>query len=155
MKKTALYHWHEQAGARIIDFGGYLMPVQYSGIIAEHRAVRSAAGLFDVSHMGNFYVTGERSEAFLQYMVTNDLSKVRDGEAQYNLMLYPNGGVVDDLIIYRLDSKTFFSLSMRAIQKKIMHGFSSISAHLMASVLRIIPTGFRLLRCRGRLRSIL
>ncbi|ABL66029.1 glycine cleavage system aminomethyltransferase GcvT [Chlorobium phaeobacteroides] len=108
MKKTALYHWHEQAGARIIDFGGYLMPVQYSGIIAEHRAVRSAAGLFDVSHMGNFYVTGERSEAFLQYMVTNDLSKVRDGEAQYNLMLYPNGGVVDDLIIYRLDSKTFF-----------------------------------------------
>ncbi len=108
MKKTALYSWHEQAGAKIIDFGGYLMPVQYKGIIAEHNAVRSAAGLFDVSHMGNFYVKGARAKEFLQYLTTNDLDKAKDGYAQYNLMLYPHGGIVDDLIIYRIDRETFF-----------------------------------------------
>jgi len=108
MKKTALYSWHEEAGAKIIDFGGYLMPVQYRGIIAEHHAVRSAAGLFDVSHMGNFYVRGARAKEFLQYMTTNDLDNAEDGQAQYNLMLYPHGGIVDDLIIYRIDSETFF-----------------------------------------------
>jgi len=108
MKKTALYSWHEQAGAKIIDFGGYLMPVQYAGIIAEHKAVRSAAGLFDVSHMGNFYVKGHLAKDFLQYMTTNDLDKAKNGQAQYNLMLYPSGGIVDDLIIYRIDSETFF-----------------------------------------------
>lgn len=108
MKKTALYDWHEKAGAKIIDFGGYLMPVQYAGIIAEHKAVRSAAGLFDVSHMGNFYVRGKRALEFLQSMTTNDISRAADGQAQYNLMLYPNGGIVDDLIIYRIDSETFF-----------------------------------------------
>ena len=108
MKKTALYSWHEQAGAKIIDFGGYLMPVQYMGIIAEHNAVRNAAGLFDVSHMGNFYIRGSLARDFLQLMTTNDLDKAKDGQAQYNLMLYPNGGIVDDLIIYRMDSETFF-----------------------------------------------
>ncbi len=108
MKKTALYSWHEEAGAKIIDFGGYLMPVQYKGIIAEHHAVRNAAGLFDVSHMGNFYVRGTRAKEFLQFMTTNDLDQAGDGQAQYNLMLYPDGGIVDDLIIYRINSETFF-----------------------------------------------
>lgn len=108
MKTTALYSWHEQAGAKIIDFGGYLMPVQYAGIIAEHRAVREAAGLFDVSHMGNFYVRGARAAEFLQYLTTNDVSKVVDGQAQYTLMLYPDGGIVDDLIIYRIDEQNWF-----------------------------------------------
>jgi aminomethyltransferase len=108
MKKTALYPWHEKAGAKIIDFGGFLMPVQYTGIIAEHNAVRNAAGLFDVSHMGNFYVRGPRALEFLQGMTTNDISKAKAGTAQYNLMLYPNGGIVDDLIIYVIDSETFF-----------------------------------------------
>ncbi|NTU57483.1 MAG: glycine cleavage system aminomethyltransferase GcvT [Chlorobiaceae bacterium] len=108
MKKTALCSWHEQAGAKMIDFGGFLMPVQYSGIISEHKAVREAAGLFDVSHMGNFYVRGQRAAEFLQYLTTNDIDKVREGQAQYNLMLYPDGGVVDDLIIYKVSADTFF-----------------------------------------------
>jgi len=108
MKKTALYSWHEQAGAKIIDFGGYLMPVQYGGIISEHTAVRNAAGLFDVSHMGNFYVRGKRAAEYLQYLTTNDLQRAEVGQAQYNLMLYPHGGIVDDLIIYRIDAETFF-----------------------------------------------
>jgi len=108
MKKTALSLWHEGAGAKMIDFGGFLMPVQYTGIIAEHKAVREAAGLFDVSHMGNFYVRGARALEFLQYMTTNDLGKIADGQAQYTLMLYPDGGIVDDLIIYRVSADTFF-----------------------------------------------
>jgi aminomethyltransferase len=108
MKKTSLYSWHEQAGAKIIDFGGYLMPVQYAGIIAEHRTVREAAGLFDVSHMGNFYVRGEKAVEFLQYLTTNNVARVRDGQAQYTLMLYPDGGIVDDLIIYRISADTWF-----------------------------------------------
>ncbi|HED31798.1 MAG TPA: glycine cleavage system aminomethyltransferase GcvT [Prosthecochloris aestuarii] len=108
MKKTALYDWHEAAGAKIIDFGGYLMPVQYKGIIAEHNCVRSGAGLFDVSHMGNFYVRGSRAGEFLQHMTTNDVTRLVDGQAQYTLMLYPDGGIVDDLIIYRIDDETWF-----------------------------------------------
>ena len=84
------------------------MPVQYSGIIAEHKAVRNAAGLFDVSHMGNFYVKGIRAKDFLQSVTTNDLEKLEAGNAQYNLMLYPHGGIVDDLIIYRIDRDTYF-----------------------------------------------
>lgn len=108
MKKTALSSWHEQAGAKMIDFGGFLMPVQYTGILAEHRCVREAAGLFDVSHMGNFYVRGANALSFLQYLTTNDLGRVKDGQAQYTLMLYPDGGIVDDLIIYRISADNFF-----------------------------------------------
>ena len=127
MKKTALYSWHEQAGAKIIDFGGYLMPVQYKGIIAEHNAVRTAAGLFDVSHMGNFYVKGARAKEFLQYITTNDLDKAKDGYEQYNLMLYPHGGIVDDLIIYRIDSETFFLIVNASNTQK---DFEWIEQHL-------------------------
>ncbi|WP_294347928.1 glycine cleavage system aminomethyltransferase GcvT [Prosthecochloris sp.] len=108
MKKTALYSWHEERGAKMIDFCGYLMPVQYSGIIAEHKCVRTAVGLFDVSHMGNFYVTGARSLEFLQFMTSNDAASLKNGQAQYTLMLYPDGGIVDDLIIYRIDHETWF-----------------------------------------------
>lgn len=108
MKTTALSAWHEKAGAKMIDFGGYLMPVRYAGILAEHKAVRSAAGLFDVSHMGNFFVSGGGALEFLQAMTTNDLSVVEDGQAQYTLLLYPNGGIVDDLIIYRMSGEQFF-----------------------------------------------
>jgi aminomethyltransferase len=127
MKKTALYSWHEQAGAKIIDFGGFLMPVQYAGIIAEHRAVREAAGLFDVSHMGNFYVRGGRALEFLQYITTNDLSRIVDGQAQYTLMLYPDGGIVDDLIIYRISADTFFLIVNASNCEK---DYEWISGHL-------------------------
>lgn len=110
MKKTALYSWHRAAGAKIVDFCGYLMPIQYSGIISEHKSVRSSAGLFDVSHMGNFYVKGLRSMDFLQFMTTNDVASLKNGQAQYTLMLYPDGGIVDDLIIYRMNRETWFMI---------------------------------------------
>ena len=110
MKKTPLYSWHRAAGAKIIDFGGYLMPVQYDGIIAEHRCVRSAAGLFDVSHMGTFALRGEQSAGFLQYVTSNDAASLADGQAQYTLMLYQDGGIVDDLILYRIDRESWFMI---------------------------------------------
>ncbi len=103
--KTPLYDTHIRLGAKVIEFGGWLMPVQYSGIIEEHKAVRTAAGLFDLSHMGEFEVKGYQTEEFLQYATSNDVTKLAEGQAQYNLMLYPDGGIVDDLIIYHRSDK--------------------------------------------------
>ena len=101
MKKTPLNQVHINAGARMVDFGGWHMPVQYSGLSQEHQAVRTKAGLFDVSHMGEVIVEGEKAEEFLNYLVTNNVSRLVDGQAQYTVMCYENGGVVDDLLVYR------------------------------------------------------
>jgi aminomethyltransferase len=100
-KKTALYPVHKAMGARIIPFGGWEMPVEYSGIAKEHTAVRTAAGLFDVSHMGEFEIRGPEALDLLQHVSTNDVSKLRDGQAQYSAMAYPHGTVVDDVLVYR------------------------------------------------------
>jgi len=107
MKKTPLNLIHHQAGARMVEFGGWEMPVQYSGVIAEHLAVRNAAGLFDVSHMGEIEVSGPESFDFLQYATTNDLSKLVDGQVQYTAICYATGGVVDDLTLYRFSQNRF------------------------------------------------
>lgn len=101
MKATPLNQIHRQSGARMVDFGGWDMPVQYAGVIAEHLAVRSAAGLFDVSHMGEIEVSGPQAFDFLQYAMTNDVSTLEDGQVQYTAMCYESGGVVDDLTLYR------------------------------------------------------
>ncbi|HHV63891.1 MAG TPA: glycine cleavage system aminomethyltransferase GcvT [Peptococcaceae bacterium] len=101
MKKTPLYDLHLAAGGKIIDFGGWALPVEYEGILKEHETVRSAAGLFDVSHMGEILVQGPDAEKFLQKMLTNDISTMQDYQVYYTLMCYPDGGVVDDLIVYR------------------------------------------------------
>lgn len=105
--KTPLYQRHVELGARMIDFGGWLMPVQYSGIIEEHLAVRSAAGLFDVSHMGEIKICGKRALQFLQFLVTNDIAKMVDGQCLYTLMCYVHGGVVDDLLIYKQNDQEY------------------------------------------------
>lgn len=99
--KTPLYDVHIASGGKIIEFGGWLMPVQYSSILEEHRAVRTAAGLFDVSHMGEVEVSGPNALALLQKLVTNDVARLADGQVQYSPMCYPDGGTVDDLLIYR------------------------------------------------------
>src|SRR6478609_6918087 len=98
LHKTPLYDTYQKYGAKTIDFGGWALPVQFSSIKAEHEAVRTKAGLFDVSHMGEFEVTGEESLDFLQKLLTNDLSKLVDGQAIYTAMCYENGGTVDDLL---------------------------------------------------------
>ncbi|WP_110943483.1 glycine cleavage system aminomethyltransferase GcvT [Virgibacillus senegalensis] len=102
LKRTPLYPEYEKNGAKTVDFGGWEMPVQYTGIIKEHEATRTAAGLFDVSHMGEILVEGQESEAFLQKLLTNDLSRLSPNRAQYTMMCYPDGGTVDDLIVYQL-----------------------------------------------------
>ena len=106
-KRTALYHVHKSMGARLIPFGGWEMPVEYSGIAKEHAAVRTAAGLFDVSHMGEFEVKGPQALDLIQSVTSNDLSKFSDGQAQYSAMPYPEGTVVDDLLIYRHSAQHF------------------------------------------------
>ncbi|MBD1400789.1 glycine cleavage system aminomethyltransferase GcvT [Pelovirga terrestris] len=107
MKKTPLNAVHRQLKARMVDFGGWDMPVQYSGVIAEHQAVRTAAGLFDVSHMGEIEVSGRSAQEFLQYVTTNDLTKLTDGQVQYSALCYEHGGVVDDLTLYRFTGERF------------------------------------------------
>jgi aminomethyltransferase len=100
-QKTPLYDRHVALGARMIPFAGWIMPVQYAGIINEHKTVRSAAGLFDLGHMGQVAVSGPDAAAFLQYITTNDVAALEPGEAHYSLLPNEQGGVVDDIIIYR------------------------------------------------------
>jgi aminomethyltransferase len=102
LKRTPLFEVYKEYGGKTIDFGGWELPVQFSKIQDEHEAVRTKAGLFDVSHMGEFEVKGTDSLAFLQKMMTNDVSKLKDGGAIYTAMCYENGGTVDDLLIYKI-----------------------------------------------------
>ena len=101
--KTPLHDRHVALGARMVPFAGWEMPVQYEGVIAEHRAVRADCGVFDVSHMGEFEVEGPQATALLQATLSNDLDKIGPGEAQYTLLTNERGGIIDDLIVYRLE----------------------------------------------------
>lgn len=104
-RRTALYADHIAAGGRMVDFAGWEMPVQYTSVKAEQEAVRKTAGLFDVSHMGRFRVRGADAGAFLQRLVTNDLSKLEPNRAQYNLLCRDDGGIIDDLVVYRSEEE--------------------------------------------------
>jgi aminomethyltransferase len=101
LKKTPLNQVEHDLGGKMVDFGGWELPVQFSSILEEHAAVRERAGLFDVSHMGEVFVWGPQALAFLQSITPNDVSKLEDGRCQYNALLYPTGGFVDDILIYR------------------------------------------------------
>src|SRR5271167_2669470 len=100
LRRTPLFDRHLAAGARLVDFAGWEMPVQYEGVAAEHRAVREAAGMFDVSHMGQVRTSGPGALGLLQWLLTNDLGQIPVDGAQYALMCRPGGGVLDDLITY-------------------------------------------------------
>lgn len=104
MKTTPLYEKHLELKGKIIDFGGWALPVEYSGIITEHEAVRNKAGLFDVSHMGEITVKGEDSEKYLQMVLTNDISVLKNNQIAYTTMCYEDGGVVDDLLVYKYNN---------------------------------------------------
>lgn len=107
MKKTKLFNVHQKLGAKIVEFAGYQMPVQYSSIIAEHKAVRDSVGVFDVSHMGEFFVKGENALEFVNYVTINDASKLFAGRVQYSAMCFEDGGIVDDLLVYKLAGDEF------------------------------------------------
>src|SRR5437588_2824402 len=100
---TPLHDRHVSLGARMVPFAGWEMPVQYAGVIPEHKAVRSDAGVFDVSHMGEIEVEGPTSRDLLQSTLSNDIDRIEPGGAQYTLLTTEEGGIVDDLIVYRLD----------------------------------------------------
>lgn len=130
--RTPLYQRHLELGARMIDFGGWTMPVQYSSIIEEHLAVRSAAGLFDVSHMGEIRIGGNKAQTFLQYLVTNDVAKMRDGQCLYSPMCYSHGGVVDDLLIYRLKEQEYLLVVNASNKDKDFAWIKEQAAHFCA-----------------------
>ncbi|MEE3426006.1 MAG: glycine cleavage system aminomethyltransferase GcvT, partial [Erysipelotrichaceae bacterium] len=106
--KTPLYDAHVKAGGRIVPFAGYLLPVQYEGVIAEHLAVRQKAGLFDVSHMGEITMKGKGALASLNHLLTNDYTKMPIGKVRYGIMCYPDGGVVDDLLVYKFGEEDYY-----------------------------------------------
>lgn len=108
MNRSPLHESHLKLGARMAPFAGWEMPIQYEGIVAEHNAVREGAGMFDISHMGEFHVKGSAAGEFINSLLTNDSSVLSDGEGQYTLMLNEEGGVIDDLILYRIADNEYF-----------------------------------------------
>ena len=116
-KRTPLHAEHERLGARMIPFGGWDMPVQYTGIIEEHRAVRNAAGIFDLGHMGQARVSGPDAERFVQAVATNDLNRIPEGLAQYSILCRASGGTVDDIFVYRLPDSLFICLNASNTRK--------------------------------------
>lgn len=106
-KRTPLYPLYARYGAKVVDFHGWELPVQYAGIIEEHQAVRTHAGLFDISHMGEIEISGAGSLAFIQHLTINDASALEDGQVQYSAMCYPDGGIVDDITLYRFSPERY------------------------------------------------
>ena len=118
MKKTVFNKIHKKLGAKLVEFAGFEMPVQYSSIIAEHKAVRTTVGLFDVSHMGEIFISGSKALDLVQHITVNDASKLFPGRVQYSAMCYPDGGIVDDLLVYRFgDDEFMFVVNASNIEK--------------------------------------
>ncbi|MEE9465295.1 MAG: glycine cleavage system aminomethyltransferase GcvT, partial [Candidatus Neomarinimicrobiota bacterium] len=117
MARTPLYDRHIALGAKLVPFAGFEMPVQYAGITKEHLAVRTAAGLFDVSHMGEFRVSGPGALAFLQWVTVNNVAALTEGQAQYSAMCYSDGGLVDDLLVYRRPGHYFLVVNAANIEQ--------------------------------------
>ena len=145
-KRTPFYDIHRQLGAKIVEFGGFEMPVQYRGIIEEHRAVRNAVGIFDVSHMGEFEVWGEGAADFVQRSTVNDVTKLTEGKAQYSAMCYDHGGIVDDLLVYHLGDHYMLVVNAANINKD----FSWLREHVVRNVdLRDVSDETALLAVQG------
>ncbi|HEY3862667.1 MAG TPA: glycine cleavage system aminomethyltransferase GcvT [Verrucomicrobiae bacterium] len=127
LKRTPLFAAHQKLGAHLVEFGGWEMPLCYSGIIEEHKAVRTAAGLFDISHMGEFAARGPGAAEFLNFALTNDIRKLQKGQGQYTILCNERGGAVDDLYVYRIDEEEFL-LVVNA--SRIDADFSWLKQHL-------------------------
>jgi aminomethyltransferase len=128
LKRTPLYDRHVAAGAKLVPFAGWEMPVQYDGVKAEHLATRSTAGVFDVSHMGEIATSGPDAEAFLQRILSNDVSKIQTGGAQYSVLCREDGGVLDDLFTYRLGADSFLTVTNAANHEKDLAWFRKQAA---------------------------
>ncbi len=128
LRQTPLHARHAELGARLVPFAGWEMPVQYEGIRQEHVAVRTKAGLFDVSHMGEIETTGPDAEAFLQRILSNDVTKIPERGAQYSVLLKPDGGVLDDLFTYRLEGGRFLTVTNASNHEKDLAWFQEHAA---------------------------
>ena len=147
MKNTALSHVHEALGAKMVPFAGYNMPVSYEGVVAEHETVRRSVGVFDVSHMGEFLITGPNALALIQKVTSNDASKLTNGQAQYSCLPNEDGGIVDDLIVYRLkDEEWLLVVNASNIEKD----WNWIASHNdVDATMKNISEGFSLLAIQG------
>jgi aminomethyltransferase len=134
MRRTPLYDNHVAAGAKLVDFAGWEMPVQYEGIRAEHVAVRTAVGMFDVSHMGEIETSGPDAEAFLQRILSNDVSKIAPGGAQYSVLCREDGGVLDDLFTYSFGSNRYLTVTNAANHAKDLAWFQQQAAEFDVDV---------------------
>ena len=122
MKTTPFTEYHIANGAKMAEFAGYNMPIEFTGINDEHMTVREKAGVFDVSHMGEIWVKGERALEFLQHITTNDVAKLYDGKVQYSCMPNGRGGIVDDILVYRFsDTKYMLCVNAANIDKDWAH----------------------------------
>jgi aminomethyltransferase len=147
MKNTALTHIHEALGAKLVPFAGYNMPVQYEGINIEHETVRKGVGVFDVSHMGEFLITGPNALALIQKVCSNDAAKLFDGKAQYSCLPNNDGGIVDDLIIYRLNEEKYLLVVNAA---NIQKDWDWISSHNdVGAELKNLSDDYSLLAIQG------
>ncbi len=126
LKKTPLNEIHKSLGARMVPFAGWEMPVQYTGVIDEHLAVRSACGLFDVSHMGEIEVSGDSAIDFVQFVMTNDIERVKDGQCQYSPLCREDGGVVDDTIVYRFNIDRYLFVVNASNTAKVLDWFKQV-----------------------------
>lgn len=130
LKRTAFFDIHRRVGAKIVEFGGYEMPVQYDGIITEHRRVRETVGVFDVSHMGEIEIWGRDALAFVQKVTINDASRLIEGRVQYSAMCYDDGGIVDDLLVYNMGDHYMLVVNASNIAKD----FTWMQQHLSGDV---------------------
>ena len=134
LKATALHATHRRMGAKMVDFGGWDMPLQYSGILEEHRAVRSAAGLFDVSHMGEIEIVGADAGTLTDYVTTNAVAKLQPGQAQYSGLLYQHAGFVDDILVHKIANDHYFLCVNASNQAKDYQHIASVNQLHSASV---------------------
>jgi aminomethyltransferase len=147
LRRTPLYERHVAAGARMVPFAGWDMPVQYEGVAAEHRAVRGDCGVFDVSHMGELEIEGPRAAELLQSLLSNDLDRIDDGQAQYTLLTNDAGGILDDLIVYRLDRFRFLTI-VNASNRDIAFEWMK-EREIPGSDVRDVSDSFALLAVQG------
>ncbi len=147
MKNTALTHVHESLGAKMVPFAGFNMPVQYEGVTAEHETVRNAVGVFDVSHMGEFILSGPNALALIQKVTSNDASTLTVGKAQYSCLPNETGGIVDDLIVYRLDETEYLLVVNASNIEKDWNWI--VSQNTMGADLRNVSDSYSLLAIQG------
>jgi aminomethyltransferase len=148
LKRTPFYEIHKESGAKLIDFGGFEMPVQYAGIIKEHTAVRERAGIFDVSHMGEILVEGPRAFDLVQYATVNDVSKLEPGKIQYSAICYEDGGIVDDLLVYCYDENKYLLVVNASNKEKDFEWLKKLNGSIGA-VLHDISDNTCLLAVQG------